>query len=119
MDIYTSYYAKAMKTDTTGMLLVQVSNSKPKWFTKPVYNCVNVHPPWSLVDGYKKGHISEEQFTKEYNEYLDGQNVDFYKKLLEDTCGMEGFDKVVLLCWETGFCHRRILGERLGCKGEL
>ena len=66
-----------------------------------------------LLQSYKEGTISEEDYVKEYVQQLndfskDVENfVDVLKKEFADK-------KVVLLCYEKdGFCHRHILAEYL------
>lgn len=116
MKIYTSYYSKVSKVDTSDFLLLQVSALKPDWFDKPVVEMPSVYPPWKLIQNFKSGFVTEAEYIQTYGRQLKqlGNNV------LDDItmlCEMNGKDKCILLCWEAPdkFCHRKPLGEFLNC----
>ena len=114
MKYYTSYYSKVAKMDTSKLLLVCISVSKPAWFIKPLYTFSEVIPSWGLVSGYKSGIVTQEHYEEIYDEQLDGVNIEDYKKEFEHTCNVRGYEGVVFLCWEgpNKFCHRYKLGAR-------
>lgn len=100
--------------DTSKLLLVCISVSKPDWFDKSLYTFGEAIPPWGLVSGYKNGIITKEHYEAKYNEQLDGVNIEEYKKAFEHICNANGYEGVVFLCWEgpNKFCHRYKLGAR-------
>lgn len=108
--ICTSYYAK-LRNLPNNCTPIQISHSAPiylklKW--------MDVLPPWHLISGIKSGTISEEQYTKEYIDYLDSRNLLRYKDNLDKLYA----DKEIvylLCCYESPnkFCHRHILAKYL------
>jgi len=109
--IYTSYYANYRKWSKEWLKPYQISNTKPKWFDLNTDKISQLIPPWNLVDGYKSGKITEQQFTNEYLKQLETVTLDF-KKFSDE-------EDSVLLCWEKAdqFCHRHILRKYLNRKG--
>lgn len=80
-----------------------------------ICNCKYSHelqfaPTKDILDGYKKEHLSWEEYEKKYNELLMERNVVeiFKSKYLK-------YDKILLLCSEPTpeCCHRRLLAEYL------
>lgn len=74
-------------------------------------NCVQVAPYWDMVMGVKKGLITQEEYTKLYNEIVDYwffQDPLFWDWLL-------GHPILALGCYcEPGkFCHRHLLVQFL------
>lgn len=98
--IQTSYFAK-YKGDNS----ISIALYKPKWFKGESY--LKLAPPSFLLNRYKSGEISEEQYIEIYKGYvlskLNPQEV--YNDL----------DGKVLLCYErsSDFCHRHIVAEWL------
>lgn len=120
IELYTSYYSKVASMDTSEYVLIQISVSKPKWFGKPTYSCSDLYPDWGLVDSYKKGYITEEEYLERYTA---GRSERMRLDILESIkhiCRIERKTKAVLLCWEGKgkFCHRYSAGEWIqpGCK---
>jgi uncharacterized protein YeaO (DUF488 family) len=116
--IYTSYYANHRKWAEHLLTEYQISNTKPKWWSFDIAKIDELIPPWALVDGYKKGTVTEKQFETAYTEQLNasGINSQYLSKLLVT-------EDILLLCWEKPgqFCHRHILREWLNsnnCKCE-
>lgn len=106
-NLFTSYYAKSGRHP----LAVSITAVQPRWCTIS-RSCPELSPTWSLVDGYKRGAISREEYTRLYLELLD------YRAATSKPAGQivdqlpEG---AVLLCYErTGsFCHRHLAAEWL------
>lgn len=99
--MYTSYFAKTRKLRDYN--LVSISNSFPTGLRLKSENLLA--PNWDLVDAYKKGKISESDYTKEYLEQLKNINLaEILSKYPENT---------VFLCWEKSdkFCHRHIFSQ--------
>lgn len=99
--LYTSYYGKAAKHP----LAVAITSKPPHWFNGRA--CKALAPPWSLVDSYKKGEITAEQYTSAYLGLLQSKNAQ------EIVDGLP--DGAVLLCYEKPgeFCHRHLAAEWL------
>lgn len=124
--VHTSYYAGVRNLPYGKVVFVQVSNTTPDWFDKPLCRLSqNVFPDWSIINQYKSGAISYEAFSERYRETLD--TICDRKKLideLEQLAEERNCTNVVLLCWEKDDkqCHRSVLGEWLkidNFKGEL
>lgn len=87
--------------------LVSISRKPPDWMVvDKIY--IPLCPNWNLVNDYKSGTISQEEYTKIYYEiYLNKLDpLKTYNELEENA---------ILLCYEkTGkFCHRRLVAEWL------
>lgn len=113
--IYTSYYARFAKLpkakDVVG---VQVSNSYPKWLDVSLVNMKELAPNWGLVERWKAGSITEEEFKRVYLQELECKvnKSEVVAKLLDL---LNEHDDVVLLCYEKvgDVCHRHWLAEWL------
>lgn len=84
---------------------VAISRTIPKWWRGKW--CVDLAPPWDLVDKWKKGLINERQYKEKYQPILDELDAtESYKMLGENA---------ILLCWcKPGeFCHRRLVADWL------
>ena len=102
--IYTGNYFKLSKFRG---IKVQISNSKPNSIQVD-YVFKDLIPAWSLVDSFKKGKITEEEFELSYLKQLNKLDKEkVYHKLFQLN------DDVILLCWCRGFCHRHILAKWL------
>lgn len=112
--IYTSYYANHRKWREKPIKKYCISNTKPKWFTEDIDRYDPVIPPWGLVDGYKSGKITEEQYEEAYLKQLNSLNANAILDLLGFNC-----EEAMFLCWEKAdqFCHRHILRKFLNNKG--
>jgi uncharacterized protein YeaO (DUF488 family) len=107
MRIYTSYYAKVARASTDA-LLVQVSNTKPKWFEKDtVILPINVFPDWNLINAFKAGQIDYNAFCAEYRKMLSVRTTpDELLFTLNGIMVAKGKEEAILLCYEKENCHR-------------
>ena len=88
-----------------------------EYFLKEICGCDYAHnitfaPTKVLLDSYKKGTTSWEQYVVEYDDLISRRKmVDVFKKMFSK------YDRVLLLCSEPTpeQCHRRLLGEAI-CK---
>lgn len=73
------------------------------------YHAVILAPTKEILDAYKKGQISWEEYESQYNELLRRREI---KEVLKDNLN-NNFDKVCLLCSEVTpeQCHRRLAAE--------
>lgn len=115
MELYTSYYSKVANMDTSDYVLIQISVSKPKWFSKPVYECKTLYPEWRIVDDFKNGRITEEEYLKEYNADKTADLIREVRQWVIDILNRERKEKAIFLCWEGPgkFCHRYRAGQLL------
>lgn len=119
MEIYTSYWAKVSRAPED-ILIVKVSNTAPAWFRgRYVELSINVYPDWDLINRYRNGIITYEQFCSEYRDDLLGKTKpEYILSEIEGLAHAYGLDKVALTCYEKTACHRfelaRILGLRCG-----
>ena len=110
----TGYFAKMKKYESMELLPISIAQSMPKCLT----GCISykyLAPDWELVQGFKNGTVTEDQFR---NTYLDGLNRTIVEKSLQDMdrqVQKHGKSGVVLLCWEkpSNFCHRFVLSDYL------
>ena len=85
------------------------------FFLNEIANCDYAHelifaPDKELLDGYKKGSISWEEYTKIYQKLMvDRKAVDYFKSTFMNR------DNVLFLCSEAKplNCHRRLLAEMI------
>lgn len=120
MKILTSYYSKLENIDTTGMVLVRISQTQPDGITEKIYECKELYPDWKLIRAYKNGDVDPEEYKQEYSKQLTNKLRQKLLKRFEILCKKDRADTVVLLCWEypMNFCHRQIAGPWLSkdCK---
>lgn len=126
MKIYTSYYSKVARCNTDAVL-IKVSNTSPNWFNKELVSLLtDVSPSWELINSYKAGSLSYDEFCKEYREELlrKVSPIDIINEL-NYIAELYETDTVILLCWEkdANTCHRtelaRILSIENNYIGEL
>lgn len=68
-------------------------------------------PTWDLVNGFKSGSISEEEYKKLYFKLINEKTSDYKIKKLSKK-------NLILVCYCTsGFCHRYLAAEFLVEKG--
>lgn len=96
--IYTSYFANYRNFGD--LTPISISRFPPKGFRGE--QRLDLSPSASLLNRYKEGLVSEEEYAIEYLESLPKE--------------ISLPENAVLLCYEKkgDFCHRRLLGERLG-----
>jgi hypothetical protein len=105
----TSYFAKSGNNPNA----VSISVGTPRWFPN-IRRYPKLAPPYDLLDRYRHGSVSVEQYTQEYHErilaHLDAKTV--YCELGEEA---------ILLCHETRekFCHRHLVADWLNKELEL
>lgn len=121
MRIYTSYYSRVSRIDTSEYLLVRVSNTSPEWFEKKLYKIdSNVYPDWTTINNYKSGEITRDEFRALYARKITSQTQpEFIYQELENLGRLYGKENIVLLCWEKDAqaCHRTMLAELIS-KGD-
>ena len=103
--ITTSYYAQEKKIKNP----VRISQRKYRWGTKS-REYMKLAPPMYLVNHWKKGSITVEQYTEEYYRVvLSKLNP---QEVLDEIIRIFG-DDATLLCFEKAgeFCHRRLVAE--------
>ena len=103
--ITTSYYAQEKKIKNP----VRISQQKYRWGTKS-REYMKLAPPMYLVNHWKKGSITVEQYTEEYYRVvLSKLNP---QEVLDEIIRIFG-DDATLLCFEKAgeFCHRRLVAE--------
>lgn len=118
MRIFTSYYSRvgSIVKDGDNVLLVQVSNTKPKWLQlKTVKPRIQMWPSWGLINAYKNGLMPYAEFSERFQNYLDGytsseQLHDELERLSKEYCCVN----LILLCWEKTVCHRTALAAYIG-----
>ena len=106
--IFTSYFALTKKLIETGYEPISISRFPPKFFEGK--KALGLAPSEHILKRYKDGYINEEQYTKEYIEYLESRKdkiVNYLRALFLDE------RNIVFLCYEKSgvFCHRRILAD--------
>ncbi|WP_156955874.1 DUF488 family protein [Solidesulfovibrio alcoholivorans] len=100
--ITTSYFARE-KDIANPVCIAQV---KPSWSKSREYK--KLAPPWALVDRYKRGLVTPQQYTQEFTfVVLSLLNP---VEVMNEIVSLFGED-ATLLCYEKSgdFCHRRIV----------
>lgn len=121
ISLKTGYFAREKQYREMGYLPVSIAAYTPQWYKGEELK--SLAPSKELLNGYKNGTITEEEYAGRYLEYLSsdaGQEAiktslskDLYKKALDG-----GYKGIVLMCYEKSedFCHRHILAEYLNTK---
>lgn len=108
--IYSSHY---FEPKTKGMYRVRISKTQPKGSYVEHYSKL-LEPSGDILWGYKKGMVSQTEYTNRYLNYLDEHKNLVLKELdnINHMASRSGKD-AVLLCWcrRGNFCHRRILAK--------
>lgn len=106
----TSYFGNLRNLEVP----VSISQFPPKWYTGPQIKMLA--PPRDLLLETKKGMVTNEEYTRIFNEHL----TQFDPREMYDAIVAEYGDNVTLLCFEKpgDFCHRRLVAtwfeENLG-----
>lgn len=111
--IYTSYYGRIKRIPSDGFC-VSIARFKPDWYNG--YECTALAPSSDLLNRYKNGETSKEEYVKEFNKYLNTKNpVAFTNMVLNMSKGKDVF----LLCYErpVEFCHRHLVRDWLNNAG--
>lgn len=102
--IYTSYYANYKNIDPEYQC-ISISQTKPPIFIPRLSKVV---PHWNLINLYKLGILTYEQFAQAYmlqiNQTISPNNLRDYLLQFNN-------DNIVLMCYEKDYtkCHRTIL----------
>lgn len=106
--IYTSYWGnlKNLVQIFGKDKIISVSRWNRFWNGK---RCSQLFPSIDLLKGFKNGTITEEEYTRIYNEQLQSMNPENCYKV---------FNGCVFVCYEkTGFCHRHLISQWLRDNG--
>lgn len=114
MKIFTSYYKK-IADNPRGLIPVRISTTKPEWFTGCVLALPDLYPGMVMVENYKSGLLSDEEYKRVYKKKLKELNPLEIIKKLEKISSRFGNRDIVLLCYETPdkLCHRHLVAEWL------
>lgn len=108
MNIFTSYFSKASKLDSSRFLVVSISRYGPKGFRG--FSFKEFAPSSSLLHDYKKG-LCQRDYIRRYRHELFGLGElrDSFVKLARVAHGRD----IVLCCYERedSFCHRHVLSD--------
>lgn len=116
MKIYTSYYARSR--NFPDMTHIRISTSAPKWYPVETKALPELYPGFELVNAYKSGQVSEDEYVRQYTEKLDRLDKTVLLQKIEQ---LSGGNDVLLLCYEKegDFCHRHLVAQWLGNISEL
>lgn len=105
--IYTSYFANHRKFNN--LETVSISRYTPVW-SKNHISGIELAPSADLLNRYKQGLVSDEDYEVEYNHQLS---------LLDPFLILEKYDNKILLCYEKvgDFCHRHLVSNWLISNG--
>lgn len=99
--LYTSNYARSGEHP----LSYAISAKPPEWYRGKRFS--QLAPTWEMINDYKSGKITKQQYADQYIELLRVRNI-----ASEDV--VDAFpDGTRFLCYEKRgeFCHRRVLAE--------
>lgn len=117
MNIYTGYYAQMKKYKAAGLVPVSIAYLTPVWYEGET--CFELAPSRKLLKGYKAGEVTQEEYAKQYKDFLKTVNWgEVIEKLFTISDRHDGRD-LVLCCYEkpSDFCHRHLLAEYLTKSG--
>ena len=118
LKIKTGYFAKAALYERSGYAVVSISRWSPKWLE--CLECKELAPSTDLLNRYKNGQASAEDYTVEFEEYLEGVDLKAIADLFSEKAKSAGKVGIVFCCYEKprDFCHRHIVAakykEKLG-----
>lgn len=118
MEIKTGYFAKAALYERSGYVIVSISRWSPKWLK--CLECKELAPSVDLLNRYKNGQASAEDYNIEFKEYLEGVDLKAIADSLSEKAKSEGKLGIIFCCYEkpSDFCHRHIVAaqykEKLG-----
>lgn len=100
----TSYFAQLKRIPAE--LAVSIARWKPKWFHGREY--LALAPPPQLLDAWKNGYVTEEQYTEVYRKEV-------LSRLSAADVVADLPEGAYLLCYEKpgDFCHRHLVAEWL------
>jgi len=103
MAVITSYFANARKFPKNRQI-ISISRFTPKWFKADI-EMKELAPSIKLLNGYKDGRITDEEYEKIYREET--------LSILDPKETYEKCKNSVLLCYEKeeDFCHRQIVSS--------
>lgn len=114
MEIRSGYFSRVNAYKELGYLPVSVSRSVPKGYKELSWGAVA--PSWALLNNFKLGNISWEEYSSEYLEGLKTvsgvvEKLQSYIDIAEENGNLG----IILLCWEKSDqnCHRRLLANYL------
>lgn len=107
--IYTSYYANYKNIDPEYQC-ISISQTKPSIF---IPRLIKAAPHWNLINRYKLGVLTHEQFTQAYMQQIHNT---IGPDNLRDYLLQFNNDHIVLMCYEKDYtkCHRTILLSYIG-----
>ena len=108
MPIYTSYFAN-YRNFPQGAQVIGVTRKPPAG----IINWYQLAPSQQLLNEYKYGNLSEQEYSQRYlNELAQLNQEEIVNRLLELE---KQFTNIVLCCYEKRgkFCHRNILAQWL------
>lgn len=117
MDIYTGYYAQMKKYTAAGLVPVSIAYLTPVWYHGEV--CFEIAPKRELLKGYKAGTTTQEEYAKQYLNFLSTVHWSEVIDKFYDISERNDDKDLVLCCYEkpADFCHRHILAKYLTEKG--
>jgi uncharacterized protein YeaO (DUF488 family) len=91
-----------------------ISRSQPKGFAYP--ELANLAPSKELLNAYKYNNLPWEEYTKQYNDYLERNK----EQIINTINSLES--DAILNCWEGSDnpkCHRHLLADWLNKNGKF
>jgi hypothetical protein len=110
----TSYYQNK-KLNPKKHMVVQTSNSRPRFGAQPEWDSDMLMPPIPLVRAAHHG-LSQAEFTRQYLAHLERVGLPTIRAQMDRLAELAGAREVVLCCFEAlnkpgQYCHRRIFAE--------
>lgn len=108
MNIYTSYFSKAVFLDESKYMVVAISRYVPMGFSG--VRELRFAPSRKLLMDYKKG-LSQNLYTQRFLNEL--RNEDCVYSVFKDLARLSKGRDIVLCCYEKAgdFCHRRLIAD--------
>jgi len=101
--IYTSNFSNVKNLNKNDCVSIAIGT--PIWFRGEIFK--ELQPTWNIVTNYKKGFITDEEYTNIY--------CDIVLNKLNPKDVIEKLDNKILLCWckKNKFCHRKLVSNWL------
>lgn len=111
--LYTSYFSKWKGNKSPDVVLMATTYYKPYWFGGEWFS--EMAPSAELVQSYKRGEVTPEQYTEIYLKQLESNQEAILSRI-------QSFDPqkdYILLCFEGPgrFCHRHVFADWVTTKG--
>lgn len=108
--MFTGYFARIRLYTRSNLIPVSIARYTPRWYLGKCYN--ELAPSKELLKLYNLHHITNDEYTTKFLEYLHTLDVD---TVLRDLQLIGNLNDIILICYEkpSDFCHRHLVAKWL------